>query len=510
MALISSVLPRLPKPRLVLYACVISLACGVLIFSRLGLELNGGILVKDDGSWALNQDSTLGDGLGVGYDDGDIQADSGDDEGFNVGGSAGSKGKGKDGDGDADGAEPRILLVTALYPLAKSKHSDEEYANWLRMFLSRIRSDIYFYSPEGSMQKQVEKAASALPASDDDLKAKINPNSNRNFILNTTYPNVFAVPPLKGLRERYEKMHSIDREKGIHGAELYAVWNAKAFWLDEALKHSKQSFGREYDYAFWIDAGSFRHEHTYSVWPDTGRVKEIFKGVEKQERMFIPISNAPSPVAGRKWKEEFGPFDEDVSEGSFLGGSPNAISWFSHTFYTYHDRYLSMNYFVGKDQTIFNAIMLLFPTRFVTVWNHDPLAPAISQLRTALVHNPATNPQSPFGSVTAKVVSWLKGAAALGNCRDDWYYYHFFLASEREQEAMRDLWEKEERERDGEKGWWWTWAVSEEKAEWWRVNARCRATSRLGFEQVTKRQFGKEWVPPKAGFLNTRRVEEGE
>lgn len=39
-----------------------------------------------------------------------------------------------------------ILLVSAFYPLAKSKHTDEEYAAWLAQFLGHVDTDIYFFT----------------------------------------------------------------------------------------------------------------------------------------------------------------------------------------------------------------------------------------------------------------------------------------------------------------------------------------------------------------------------
>jgi len=46
-------------------------------------------------------------------------------------------------------ASPKLetLLVSAFYPLAKSKHTHEEFAKWLALFLPRVTTHIYFFAP---------------------------------------------------------------------------------------------------------------------------------------------------------------------------------------------------------------------------------------------------------------------------------------------------------------------------------------------------------------------------
>jgi hypothetical protein len=98
-----------------------------------------------------------------------------------------------------------VLLVSAFFPLAKSKHSLEDYDQWLSRFLGRVDTHIYFFTtPE--MAKTIRKIRGELP-----------------MTLNTTFATPFAIPPLKGLEEEYTNMHQLDSEKDIHGVQLYAV-----------------------------------------------------------------------------------------------------------------------------------------------------------------------------------------------------------------------------------------------------------------------------------------------
>lgn len=205
-----------------------------------------------------------------------------------------------------EGHQPKILLVAAFFPLAKSKHSADDYAYWLREFLQPITTDIYFYTtPEH--EEKIRNARGHVP-----------------MVIDTTYSSPFHVPPLKGLEKKYTAMLELDREKDIHNPELFAVWNAKPFLLDAAVKNMARK-GKIYDYAFWNDAGSIRGKHLYKDWPDPERVERIWRmgeklsGVKKEDLLFYPLTSIYDDRFPH-WTEEWGPVDSwnGVSEGMSL------------------------------------------------------------------------------------------------------------------------------------------------------------------------------------------------
>ena len=221
----------------------------------------------------------------------------------------------------------RILLVSAMFPLEKSKHSKDEYAYWISQFLRPITTDVYFFTPP-SFAATVQSA-----------------RGSGAITIDTTYASPFAVPPLRGLEGAYTRMHALDREAFRHAPALYAVWNAKPFFVHAAVEALRRA-GREYDYVFWNDAGSFRGGHLYSAWPDAGRVQQIWEqgarmtGTPREQLLFFPLAGMPA-ARMRNWREEMGPVDYDVSEGSFFGGAPETIAWWKDVYYAYHDYYLA-------------------------------------------------------------------------------------------------------------------------------------------------------------------------
>ena len=202
--------------------------------------------------------------------------------------------------------EPQILLVSAFYPLAKAKHTRKEYAQWMKLYLTKVTSHIYFFtSPE--MEETILQLRGPLP-----------------MTLNTTFTSPFDIPPLKGLQGRYNDMNKVDPERAYHSPELYAVWSSKSYFLREALLNM-ESAGMSVEYAFWNDAGSFRQKQDFNRWPALERIEEIFttgaevSGMHKDELLFMPMWDVPKDPL-RNWTPLEGPkeYESAISEGQFL------------------------------------------------------------------------------------------------------------------------------------------------------------------------------------------------
>ena len=148
--------------------------------------------------------------------------------------------------------------------------------------------------------------------------------------------------------------------------------------------------------------------------------------------------------------------------GSFFGGSPSTIAWWARTFYAYHDYYTSKNFFVGKDQTVFNSLLVLYNERIISVWVIDPEAPAANIAHDGLFEY---------------LKSFLR-SNYLGSCGSDWYYYQFWLSDRETRDGMRKIW------------------LESQNARWWKTNLQCRLTRVLALSSVLKRTFGEEWKAP--------------
>ena len=130
----------------------------------------------------------------------------------------------------------------------------------------------------------------------------------------------------------------------------------------------------------------------------------------------------------------------------------------------YHDYYIfKLGKFAGKDQTVFTTLFLLFPERFITVWQYDRKSPQHIGV-----------PEGPLGS-----------------CGGTWWYYQFFVSSRIDQERMRDVWTPDRHNPASAK---------------FKLNTSsvCRVTRVLAIRDVLKRSFDMFWSPPRA-TVNTGR-----
>jgi hypothetical protein len=123
----------------------------------------------------------------------------------------------------------------------------------------------------------------------------------------------------------------------------------------------------------------------------------------------------------------------------------------------YHDYYIKRGKFAGKDQTVYTTLFLLFPERFITVWQYDRKSPQYIGV-----------PEGPLGS-----------------CGEAWWYYQFFVSSRGDQERMRDIWTPGRHNPTSTKFKLKTSSV-------------CRLTRVLPIRDVLRRSLGKFWKPPKA------------
>ncbi|KAF8058534.1 hypothetical protein FPV67DRAFT_1676111 [Lyophyllum atratum] len=391
----------------------------------------------------------------------------------------------------------RVLLVSALFPLEHSKHSDDDYRDWLARFLgtSGIDCDVYFYTTP-----TLEPLVRSLHESS---------NHTRILTLNTTYTTPFAIPPLAAHWAKYVQMHAWDRERDIHSPELYAVWNAKPWLLEQALLHLGDSLGVSYDYAFWNDAGSFRDPHAFGAWPDPERVDHVFTsaskaaGERKEDMIFVPIMKLPT-MREYAWTADMGPMNIDFGEGSFFGSTPTGVSWFSRAFYAQHNHYISTVppppppgwhhphapasekprlrppfHFVGKDQTLINTLMVRHPARFFGVVSPKrarqlpPRPTSVGHLVAALLRTP---PLPQLRIFSSKLVVRIK--EELGErCVDEWYYDQWWLAARtarRSTETVRK---------------WRRWKVG-----WGREGEGCEETRLVGVKELLEGLFGPSWV----------------
>jgi len=145
------------------------------------------------------------------------------------------------------------------------------------------------------------------------------------------------------------------------------------------------------------------------------------------------------------------------------------MDWFARAFYTHHDGYARYT-FVGKEQALINAMALIYPSRFITVWYNDPEAPVHQDLIKGSEQSTPRPVDQSF----------------LGRCSSEWFYYQFFLSDSTTRAQMQDQWLTGDHPwRDALLYGWMFWRAKDKTP--------CQLTRVLSLEDALKRQFGNSW-----------------
>jgi glycosyltransferase involved in cell wall biosynthesis len=123
-------------------------------------------------------------------------------------------------------------VVTAYYPLSKSKHSTAAYKTWYTNFFRAVTAPVIcFCAPE--MEAEFRNLAG--------------PNVRIVIREFGSFPMMSTVQ-----MEKWRTWHLIDPERHIHSPELYAVWATKPDFVLEAMRLY------EVPNYVWCDIGCFR------------------------------------------------------------------------------------------------------------------------------------------------------------------------------------------------------------------------------------------------------------
>lgn len=256
--------------------------------------------------------------------------------------------------------EALSAVVTCFFPISKSKHPFVLYEEWIFNFFKVLNNG-------AAVIYTTEEMANLISVLQMNSKFR-----NRELIFITDIEDVFQIPPLAPFKTQYKTtQHSYDPEQERHSAELYAVWNGKAWMVENVLT---RNYFPNLKYIFWADIGSFRNvsdfpNQTVVDWPSIERLEFLDSKYHftdpKDPKLLLTLVAAPVDLHLR-WFRSFEP-KTNRHAGGFFGGSPIAALWFSRQFYSDHNYFINHNYFVGKDQTIMNNLARCQRERFLEV-----------------------------------------------------------------------------------------------------------------------------------------------
>ena len=234
-----------------------------------------------------------------------------------------------------------LTIVSAYYKI-KSKHSVEEYLNWINNIVLLNKSIVFFTNKE-FMDTLIKMRPKELH-----YKTKFIEVEMTNFY---TYKKFY---------KDFKRSFDIDYENSYHTVPLYLVWAEKSMFLKKAILlnyFNSKCF-------YWVDAGYFREEKNemekYSnLWPSTKKCFEDNRFLMGQIKNFSESD-----------KEKIVNFDKDAHKklerninvcGDIFGGQIKNTIKFINFYYKSIRLFIKNNLFIGKDQNIYTYVAFAHP-----------------------------------------------------------------------------------------------------------------------------------------------------
>jgi hypothetical protein len=227
-------------------------------------------------------------------------------------------------------------VVTAFYPLKKSKHDIGKYRAWIQNFC-KIPCTMVIFTTEVYALEMYQWRKEYL----DQTKIIVRPFDT--FAMSC--PSMMAF---------WEKQWEKDPEKDIHSPELYAVWAMK----QELVRIIVNMNPFQSMWFVWCDMGIQRYsamQQFYNTFPsDVGSLC-------KPGRMtFLEINKIPDTYFN-DWKESkpmMYPVPGVTLGGGCIAGDADAWKEFGDAYISMLQEFAVRDWFAGKDQIVFFTILM--------------------------------------------------------------------------------------------------------------------------------------------------------
>jgi galactoside 2-L-fucosyltransferase 1/2 len=196
-------------------------------------------------------------------------------------------------------------IVTAYFPIKKSKHGGNKYLNWMTNILSLQDPMIIFTTND--MQERIKYIRQ-------NRKTKIIVMKLEDCMMYKKYSPKF-----------WNEQLNSDPEKSIHSKELFIIWNEKINFLKEAIQLNP--FNSKF--FAWFDIGYFRN----SEYNNNIMLQKIPESLNKNQVMLLNVSTL---------------LNKKYLGGGFIGGYIEGIEKFHTNYYRYLEN--NKHFFIGEDQ----------------------------------------------------------------------------------------------------------------------------------------------------------------
>uniref|UniRef100_A0A6C0ESL9 Uncharacterized protein n=1 Tax=viral metagenome TaxID=1070528 RepID=A0A6C0ESL9_9ZZZZ len=225
-------------------------------------------------------------------------------------------------------------IVTSYFQLNQSKASHLQYVEWMKNMLM-IDTPMVIFCDEKS-----EEIIYTLRTGKHD----------KTRIIITNFKEFYSYKYANHFLEHYK----MDKEQHVgHNMFLYMIWSEKSNFMKRAIE--LDPFKTEY--FLWVDIGCFRRPNTeYINWPNPQKIKNI----DKRKVLLLLVQSFTHDEWQCNRLEKLPSFQSaNRIGGTMFGGGKDVLLKWHEKYYEMLEYFISINRFIGKDQSIINSVYLL-------------------------------------------------------------------------------------------------------------------------------------------------------
>ncbi len=221
-----------------------------------------------------------------------------------------------------------VSIVTCFYKLEKSKHTFQEYVEWINNLILNLNdAKIIIFT-----NKNDEPFMQNILSKNKSINYTIIIREIDDLYISKRYQNI------------WNEQYVMDNQKNCgRSIECYKIWNSKFSFLKDAIELNPYKSNK----FIWNDIGNVRNKNMspyIKTYPNHNNISDkkldivLLKGFTNEKQLF---------------------FDNEVHfSGSMFGGGKDVILKLCKLYYLYFDLYIRKNKFIGCDQQIISSLYL--------------------------------------------------------------------------------------------------------------------------------------------------------
>jgi hypothetical protein len=225
-------------------------------------------------------------------------------------------------------------VVTAYYEFKRKKHTSDSYYKWMKNFLS-INCYMIIYTGDEKSSQQIQELRKGL--------------ENKTKIVILPFENLYC----SQFMSYWQKDYARDHER-YHDPSLYIIWNEKTAFI----KRAKDLNPFNTEYYCWTDIGMVREEY-YLQFINTFPSQKMLSIYDKNKVYLLNLY----PYTEEEKNQvndacEIFRYKNNTGAGVIMCHKDMVDKWYI-TYYNMLNRFMQLDLFAGKDQSLVNCICLI-------------------------------------------------------------------------------------------------------------------------------------------------------